>query len=64
MRILEKQEINKFLYDFYKENYGELETDQWFEQPAANVWVFKRDGKIISLKCHILTGKVEAYEEM
>lgn len=64
MRILEKQEINKFLYDFYKENYGELETDQWFEQPAVNVWVFKRDGKIITLKCHILTGKVEANEEV
>ena len=64
MGILEKQEINKFLYDFYKENYGELETDKWFEQPAVNVWVFERNGKIITLKCHILTGKVEAKEEL
>ena len=37
MGILEKQEINKFLYDFYKETYGELKTDKWFEQPAVNV---------------------------
>lgn len=56
MRLLDKQEISQFLYEFYKETYGELETDKWFEQPAVNVWVFERDGKIITLKCHILTG--------
>ncbi len=64
MRSLEKQEISQFLYEFYKEKYGESETDKWFEQPAVNVWVFERDGKIITLKCHILTGKVEAKEEI
>lgn len=63
MGLLEKKEMNQFLYEFYKETYGELETDKWFEQPAVNVWVFERDGKIITLKCHILTGKVEAKEE-
>lgn len=64
MGLLEKQKISQFLYEFYKEKYGELETDKWFEQPAVNVWVFERDGKIITLKCHILTGEVEAKEEM
>ncbi len=64
MGLLEKQEISKFLYEFYKEMYGKLETDKWFEQLAVNVWVFERDGKIITLKCHILTGEVEAKEEM
>lgn len=64
MGLLEKQEISKFLYEFYKETYGESETDKWFEQPAVNVGVFERDGKIITLKCHILTGEVEAKEEM
>lgn len=64
MGLLEKKEMHQFLYEFYKENYGELETDKWFEQPAVNVWVFERDGKIINLKCHILTGKVEAKEEL
>lgn len=64
MRSLEKQEISQFLYEFYKEKYGESETDKWFEQPAVNVWVFERDGKIITLKCHILTGEVEAKEEI
>lgn len=64
MGLLEKQEISKFLYEFYIETYGELETDKWFEQPAVNIWTFERDGKIITLKCHILTGEVEAKEEM
>lgn len=64
MGLLEKKEMNQFLYEFYKETYGELETDKWFEQPVVNVWVFERDGKIITLKCHILTGKVEAKEEL
>lgn len=64
MGLLEKKEMPQFLYEFYKETYGELETDKWFEQPAVNVWVFERDGKIITLKCHILTGKVEAKEEL
>ena len=59
MGILEKKVMNQCLYDYYKENYGELDTDKWFEQPAVNVWVFEREGKRITLKCHILTGKVE-----
>ena len=59
MGLLEIQEISKILYDFYKENYGEKESDKWFEQPAVNVWSFERNGKIVTLKCHILTGKVE-----
>lgn len=64
MGLLEKQEISQFLYEFYKEKYGELETDKWVDQPAINVWVFERNGKIRTLKCHILTGEVEAKEEM
>ena len=64
MNILEKNEINQLLYDYYKENYGELKTDKWFEQPAVNVWVFGREEKIITLKCHILNGNVEAKEEL
>ena len=64
MNILEKNMMNEHLYNYYKENYGELKTDKWFEQPAVNVWVFEREGKIITLKCHILNGTVEAKEEL
>ena len=62
-RILEKEELNNYLYKYYVENYGERDTDEWFEQPAVNVIVFKRDGKYITLKSHILTGEVTAHIE-
>lgn len=62
-RILEKEELMNYLYQYYVENYGERDTDEWFEQPAVNVIVFKRDGKYISLKSHILTGKVTEHIE-
>ena len=62
-RILEKEELNNYLYKYYVENYGERDTDEWFEQPAVNVIVFKRDGKYITLKSHILTGAVTEHIE-
>lgn len=49
--------------DYYREVYGERESDLWREAPAANVRTFLRDGKFISLKSHILTGEVDALEE-
>lgn len=58
MVILNKQEFNNYLYEYYKEHYGERDTDTWYEQPAVNVWVFNRDGKFITLKSHMLTGEV------
>lgn len=63
MRILTKDELNKKLYEYYLEHYGAKETDEWYEQPAVNVWVFRRDDKYISLKAHILTGEVEEFTE-
>ncbi len=63
MNILAKDELNKKLYEYYVEHYGEKDTDEWFESPAVNVWTFKRDSKYISLKAHILTGIVTAYVE-
>lgn len=58
MKILTKEQFGNYLYEYYKEHYGEKETDKWYEQPALNVWVFERDKKIISLKCHMLNGKI------
>ena len=62
-KILKKEEFNKKLFDYYVEHYGERDTDIWYEQPAVNVMVFGRDGKIITLKSHILTGEVEEFIE-
>ena len=63
MNILTKDEFNQKLHEYYLEHYGERDTDVWYDQPAVNVWVFKRDGKYISLKAHILTGEIEEFVE-
>lgn len=58
MSIFDKELYEKSLREYYENNYGNCETDIWYEQPAVNVWVFGRDNKIITLKSHILTGEV------
>ena len=58
MAIFDKELYNRNLYEYYVKHYGERDTDKWYEQPAVNVWVFGRDGKIITLKSHILTGEI------
>lgn len=63
MAILTKEQFNSNLYKYYKKHFGERDTDEWFEQPAVNVIVFKRDGKYITLKSHILTGEVTEHIE-
>ena len=61
--MLTKDKLNESLCEYYKNHYGERDTDIWYEQPAVNVWVFGRDGKIITLKSHVLTGAVEEFIE-
>ena len=43
---------------YYKENYGERDTDEWYINPKDNVWKFERNGKTIILECDIYTGEV------
>ncbi len=62
-KILTKDECGDIIYKYYLENYGERESDVWFEPPAANVRTFLRDGMYISIKCHILTGNIEVFVE-
>lgn len=54
----EKQLFNR-LNKYYKENYGELDTDEWYVNPAENIWKFVRDGKTIILVCDIYTGEIK-----
>ena len=63
MAILDKNEITKSLMNYYITNFGELETDEWYEQPAVNVLVFKRDGKIVTIKFNIKNGEIETVTE-
>ena len=60
-KILTEKEFHNILESYYKEHYGMRDTDEWYTNPALNVWVFKRDNKIITLKCHMLNGKVTEY---
>ena len=56
--ILTEKQLHSKLNKYYKEHYGELDTDEWYVNPKVNVWKFVRDGKIIILECDIRTGKV------
>ena len=65
MSLLLKAQFTEILQQYYLENYGANEADIWYEQPAVNVRVFGREGKIVTLKSHVLTGAVtEQTEEM
>ena len=57
--ILNKRQLFSRLNKYYKANYGELDTDDWYVNPAENIWKFVRDGKIIVLECDIYTGEVK-----
>lgn len=56
--LTEKQLFNR-LNKYYKKHYGELDTDEWYVNPAENVWKFKRDNKTIILVCDMQTGEVK-----
>ena len=57
-KILTEKQLHSILDKYYKKHYGDCDTDEWYVNPAVNVWMFIRDGKTIMLKCHILTGEV------
>lgn len=57
-KILTEQQLHNRLDKYYKERFGEKDTDEWYVNPAKNVWMFNRDNKIITLQCHILSGEV------
>lgn len=56
--LTEKQLFNR-LNKYYKEHYGELDTDEWYVNPADNIWKFVRDEKTIILVCDMQTGEVK-----
>lgn len=58
MKALTERQMHTRLNKYYKKHYGELDTDEWYVNPADNVWKFKRDNKTIILVCDVYTGKV------
>ena len=58
MKTLTEKQISNKLDNHYKEHYGIRDTDEWYVNPAPNIWKFIRDGKTIILTCNVETGKV------
>ena len=59
MKALTEQQLFNRLNKYYKEHYGERDTDEWSVNPSNNIWKFHRDGKTIILVCDIQTGEVK-----
>lgn len=59
MKALTEKQLFSRLNKYYKEHYGELDTDEWYVNPADNIWKFERDNRIIILECDIQTGEVK-----
>ncbi|MBQ3055093.1 MAG: hypothetical protein IJC88_03210 [Oscillospiraceae bacterium] len=57
--MLTKEEIQQKLLQYYTEWFGTDDADEWYPSPAVNVWVFRRNGEYIALKCHLLNGTIE-----
>ena len=58
MKQLTEKQIHTKLNQYYKKHYGESDTDEWYINPAPNIWKFVRDGKTIILECDKETGQV------
>ena len=58
MKTLTEKQLFSRLNKYYKKHYGEFDTDEWYVNPADNVWKFKRDNKTIILVCDMKTGEV------
>ena len=58
-RELTEKQLFSRLNKYYKEHYGDRDTDEWFVNPKENIWKFVRNGKIIILVCDIYTGEVK-----
>jgi len=58
MSLFDKTLYEHKLKEYYNTIYGKDEKDIWYEQPAVNVWVFRRGDKIITLKSNIISGEV------
>ncbi|MBQ1271155.1 MAG: hypothetical protein IIY11_05805 [Clostridia bacterium] len=64
-RILTHDEFQIHLDSHYIRHYGVRDSDYWYPAPAVNVRQFARGTKLVTLKCHILTGVVtESIEDL
>ena len=58
MKSLTEKQMHTRLDKYYKKHYGERDTDEWYVNPADNIWKFVRNGRTIILVCDKETGEV------
>ena len=58
MKILTEKQLHSRLNKYYKKHFGESDFDEWYVNPAPNVWKFDRNGETITLVCDVVTGEV------
>ena len=58
MKTLTERQLHNKLNKYYKQHYGESDADEWYINPAPNIWKFNRDGKTIILEYNLETGKI------
>lgn len=63
MKSLTEKQIHNRLNKYYKEYYGERDTDEWYVNPKPNIWKFERDGKTIILEYNESTERIIVQEK-
>lgn len=58
MKKLTEKQLHSRLNKYYKKVYGENDYDEWYVNPAPNIWKFVRNGKTIVLVCDEFSGNV------
>jgi hypothetical protein len=58
MKYLTEKQLHTRLDNFYKEHFGNRDTDEWYVNPAENIWKFVRNGRVIILECDMVTGEI------
>lgn len=58
MKYLTEKQLHTKLDNFYKEHFGDRDTDEWHVNPAENIWKFVRNGRTIILECDKTTGEI------
>lgn len=57
-KYLTEKQLHTRLNNYYKEHFGERDTDEWYVNPSDNVWKFERNKRIIILECDRTTGEI------
>ena len=57
--MLTEKQIQTRLKRYYKKHFGELDTDEWYVDPAPNQWMFERNGNVIVLICDQINGEIQ-----